>query len=81
MATRPFAGFEWLIAGRYLRARRKERAISAITGFSLVGIMLGVATLIVVMSVMNGFRFELVNRILGVNGHILVLPGGANIEK
>ena len=81
MATRPFAGFEWLIAGRYLRARRKERAISAITGFSLVGIMLGVATLIVVMSVMNGFRFELVNRILGVNGHILVLPGGANIEN
>ena len=43
MATRPFAGFEWMIAGRYLRARRKERAISAITGFSLVGIMLGVA--------------------------------------
>ncbi|MEL6793941.1 MAG: lipoprotein-releasing ABC transporter permease subunit [Pseudomonadota bacterium] len=81
MATKPFAGFEWMIAGRYLRARRKERAISAITGFSLVGIMLGVATLIIVMSVMNGFRFELVNRILGVNGHILVLPGGQNIEN
>ncbi|MEM8755569.1 MAG: ABC transporter permease, partial [Pseudomonadota bacterium] len=79
MATRPFAAFEWLIAGRYLRARRKERAISAITGFSLVGIMLGVATLIIVMSVMNGFRDELVGRILGTNGHVLVLPGGANI--
>ncbi len=78
--TRPFAGFEWLIAGRYLRARRKERAISAITGFSLVGIMLGVATLIIVMSVMNGFRDELVTRILGTNGHILALPGAVEIE-
>lgn len=78
--TRAFAGFEWLIALRYLRARRRERAISAITGFSLVGIMLGVATLIVVMSVMNGFRDELVGRILGANGHILVLPVGRVIE-
>ena len=75
--TPPFSRFEWLIAGRYLRARRKERAISAITGFSLVGIMLGVATLIIVMSVMNGFRDELVGRILGTNGHVLILPGGA----
>ncbi|MGB0508237.1 MAG: lipoprotein-releasing ABC transporter permease subunit [Pikeienuella sp.] len=80
MSTRPFVGFEWLIAGRYLRARRKERAISAITGFSLVGIMLGVATLIIVMSVMNGFRFELVNRILGTNGHVLLMPGAANLS-
>ena len=76
MATAPFAAFEWLIAGRYLRARRRERAISAITGFSLVGIMLGVATLIIVMSVMNGFRDTLVTRILGVNAHISVLPQG-----
>ncbi|WP_340109613.1 lipoprotein-releasing ABC transporter permease subunit [Pikeienuella sp. HZG-20] len=75
--TRPFAGFEWLIAFRYLRARRKERAISAITGFSLAGIVLGVGTLIVVMSVMNGFRDELVSRILGANGHVLVLPARA----
>ncbi|MFN3615056.1 MAG: lipoprotein-releasing ABC transporter permease subunit [Rubrimonas sp.] len=74
--TAPFAAFEWLIAGRYLRARRRERAISAITGFSLVGIMLGVATLIVVMSVMNGFRAELVTRILGVNAHVMALPQG-----
>jgi lipoprotein-releasing system permease protein len=76
MSTRPFAGFEWLIAGRYLRARRRERAISAITGFSLVGIMLGVATLIIVMSVMNGFRAELVGRLLGTNAHVMVLNRG-----
>jgi lipoprotein-releasing system permease protein len=74
--TPPFAGFEWLIAGRYLRARRRERAISAITGFSLVGIMLGVATLIIVMSVMNGFRAELVGRLLGTNAHVMVLNRG-----
>ncbi|QIE54709.1 lipoprotein-releasing ABC transporter permease subunit [Pikeienuella piscinae] len=78
--TRPFAGFEWMIALRYLRSRRKERAISAITGFSLVGIMLGVATLIIVMSVMNGFRDELVGRILGANGHVLILPVGKVLE-
>jgi lipoprotein-releasing system permease protein len=75
-ATPPFAAFEWLIAGRYLRARRRERAISAITGFSLIGIMLGVATLIIVMAVMNGFRAELVTRILGVNAHVMALPAG-----
>lgn len=78
--TPPFARFEWLIAGRYLRARRRERAISAITGFSLVGIMLGVATLIVVMSVMNGFRDELVARILGANAHVMVLPQAAGFD-
>ena len=54
--TRPFAPFEWMIAGRYLRARRKEGFISVIAGFSFLGIMLGVATLIIVMAVMNGFR-------------------------
>jgi lipoprotein-releasing system permease protein len=75
-ATPPFAGFEWRIAGRYLRARRRERAISAIAGFSLVGIMLGVATLIIVMAVMNGFRDELVKRILGVNAHVMALDRG-----
>jgi lipoprotein-releasing system permease protein len=56
--TRPFAGFEWMIALRYLRARRKESFISVISLFSLLGIMLGVATLIVVMAVLNGFRAE-----------------------
>ncbi len=70
--TRPFAPFEWLLARRYLRARRKEGFISVIAGFSFIGIMLGVATLIIVMAVMNGFRSELVQKILGVNGHVIV---------
>jgi lipoprotein-releasing system permease protein len=72
--TPPFAAFEWLLSGRYLRARRKEGFISVIAGFSFVGIMLGVATLIIVMAVMNGFRKELLDKILGLNGHILVQP-------
>ncbi len=71
-ATRPFAAFEWLVAGRYLRARRREGFISVIAGFSFLGIMLGVATLIIVLSVMNGFRKELLDKILGVNGHVFV---------
>jgi len=74
--TRPFAPFEWMLALRYLRARRKEGFISVIAGFSFVGIMLGVATLIIVMSVMNGFRTELFHKILGLNGHMLVRPLG-----
>ena len=57
---------------RYLRARRQEGFISVIAWFSLLGIALGVATLIIVMSVMNGFRQELFSRILGVNGHLSV---------
>ena len=69
-----FSRLEWIIAWRYLRARRKEGAISVIAGFSLAGILLGVGTLIVVMSVMNGFRAELVGRILGAQAHIIVLP-------
>ncbi|MEM8624637.1 MAG: ABC transporter permease [Pseudomonadota bacterium] len=73
-APRPFGRLEWMIAGRYLRSRRREGFISVIAGFSLVGIMLGVATLIIVMSVMNGFRTELVDRILGAQAHISVLP-------
>ena len=73
-ATRPFAPFEWLIAGRYLRARRKEGFISVIAGFSFLGITLGVATLIIVMAVMNGFRTELLNKILGINGHVVAQP-------
>jgi lipoprotein-releasing system permease protein len=64
--TRPFAAFEWLLAWRYLRARRKEGFISVIAGFSFVGILLGVMTLIIVMAVMNGFRKELLSKILGV---------------
>src|SRR4051812_46406900 len=72
--TAPFAPFEWLLSGRYLRARRKEGFISVIAGFSYLGIMLGVATLIIVMAVMNGFRKELLDKILGLNGHLLVQP-------
>lgn len=70
--TKPFALFEWMLALRYLRARRKEGFISVIAGFSFTGIMLGVATLIIVMAVMNGFRNELFAKILGLNGHIIV---------
>src|SRR5450631_55936 len=72
--TPPFAPFEWLLSGRYLRARRKEGFISVIAGFSFLGIMLGVATLIIVMAVMNGFRKELLDKILGLNGHLLIQP-------
>jgi lipoprotein-releasing system permease protein len=72
--TRPFAPFEWMRSLRYLRARRQEGFISVIAGFSFLGIMLGVATLIIVMAVMNGFRKELLDKILGLNGHLLVQP-------
>ena len=65
-----FNAFERMVALRYLRARREEGFVSVIAGFSLAGIALGVATLIIVMSVMNGFRIELMQRILGLNGHM-----------
>ncbi|WP_425062619.1 lipoprotein-releasing ABC transporter permease subunit [Pyruvatibacter mobilis] len=71
-ANMPFSAFEWFLAGRYLRARRKEGFISVIAFISFIGIMLGVATLIIVMAVMNGFRSELIGRILGLNGHMMV---------
>jgi len=67
-----FSRFERMVALRYLRARREEGFVSVIAGFSLAGIALGVATLIVVMSVMNGFRVEMMGRILGLNGHLTV---------
>ena len=70
----PFSAFERLVAWRYLRSRRKEAFISVIASISFVGIMLGVATLIIVMAVMNGFRAELLTRILGVNGHLILQP-------
>ncbi|MEP3436778.1 MAG: lipoprotein-releasing ABC transporter permease subunit [Hoeflea sp.] len=73
-SAKPFSAFERMVAWRYLKARRKEAFISVIAGFSFVGIMLGVATLIIVMAVMNGFRGELITRILGINGHIVVQP-------
>ena len=72
--TRAFSAFEWMLSLRYLRARRKEGFISVIAGFSFLGIVLGVATLIIVMAVMNGFRKELLDKILGLNGHLLIQP-------
>ncbi len=76
--TRPFSPFEWMLALRYLRARRKEGFISVIAGFSFLGILLGVATLIIVMAVMNGFRKELFNKILGLDGHVVVYKVGTD---
>ena len=72
--TLPFAPFEWLLAFRYLRARRKKGSVSVIAFFCVLGIALGVATLIIVLSVMNGFRKELFDKILGLNGHVIVRP-------
>lgn len=75
-----FGPFERMIAFRYLRARKEERFVSVIGIFSLVGIALGVATLIIVMSVMNGFRQELLGRILGLNGHLGVYALQGNLH-
>jgi lipoprotein-releasing system permease protein len=70
--AKAFSPFEWMIALRYLRARRAQGFVSVIAGFSFAGIMLGVATLIVVMSVMNGFHIELMSKIIGINGHVFL---------
>lgn len=67
-----FSPFERMVAWRYLRSKKAEGFVSVIAGFSFTGIMIGVATLIIVMSVMNGFRQELFGRILGLNGHMNV---------
>ncbi len=75
-STRPFSPFEWMLALRYLRARGRRGFVSVIAGFSLAGIALSVAALIVVMAVMNGFRQELFEKILGLNGHVIVRPVG-----
>ena len=72
IAAPAFSRYEWMIAFRYLRARRAQGFVSVIAGFSFAGIMLGVATLIVVMSVMNGFHIELMNKIIGINGHVFL---------
>jgi lipoprotein-releasing system permease protein len=76
-----FSAFERAVAFRYLRARKGERFVSVIAIFSLVGIALGVATLIIVMSVMGGFRQELLGRILGLNGHLGVYGMERNITE
>jgi lipoprotein-releasing system permease protein len=70
----PFSMFERMVAWRYLRPRRKEAVVSVIALISFFGIMLGVAALIIVMAVMNGFRAELLTRILGINGHLVMQP-------
>ncbi len=74
--NRMFSSFEMMVAGRYLRARKAEGFVSVIAAFSFLGIMLGVATLIIVMSVMNGFKSEMLGNILGLNGHISVYAEG-----
>ena len=76
-----FGPFERAVAGRYLRARRGERFVSVIAIFSLVGIALGVATLIIVMSVMGGFKVDLLSRILGFNGHLGVYGMGGQLSN
>ncbi len=76
-----FSPFERMMAWRYLRARKAEGFVSVIAGFSFLGIMLGVATLIIVMSVMNGFREELVTRILGLNGHLNVYSQSGPLDN
>ncbi|HKX09046.1 MAG TPA: lipoprotein-releasing ABC transporter permease subunit [Stellaceae bacterium] len=74
-----FGGFERMVAFRYLRARRQEGFVSVIAVFSLLGIGLGVATLIVVMAVMNGFRLQFVSNIIGVDGHLTVHAAGGAV--
>ncbi|MBI3418984.1 MAG: lipoprotein-releasing ABC transporter permease subunit [Proteobacteria bacterium] len=76
-----FSPFECMVAWRYLRSRRREGFISVISWFSLLGIALGVATLIIVMAVMNGFRAELFNRILGLNGHLNLYAQQGSIAR
>ena len=72
---------EKTVAFRYLRPKRKEGFLKVISIFSFTGIALGVAILIIVMSVMNGFRAELINKILGFNAHIIVKPYEKKIER
>jgi lipoprotein-releasing system permease protein len=72
--TRPFSAFEWMLSMRYLRSRRREGFISFIAAISFLSLMIGVAALIIVMAVMNGFRKELLDKILGLNGHMVIQP-------
>ena len=72
--TRPFSRFEWMLAARYMRPRRRRSSGLLIAFLSLLGIMIGVAALIIVMAVMNGFREQLIDKILGLNGHLIIQP-------
>jgi len=74
-----FSKTERLLAWRYLKSRKRTGFVSVIAGFSFLGIMLGVATLIIVMSVMNGFKAELMTRVLGLNGHLGVNPAWGDV--
>src|ERR1700757_2190660 len=73
-ATRPFASFEWMLSLPCLRSRRREGFISFIAAISFLSLTIGVAALIIVMAVMNGFRKELLDKILGLNGHLQIQP-------
>ncbi|WP_074380654.1 lipoprotein-releasing ABC transporter permease subunit [Bartonella doshiae] len=77
LSSKWFSSYEWMIAFRYMIPNRKHVVASVISIISLIGIMLGVFALVVVMAVMNGFRAELLNRILGMNGHLVVQTIGA----
>jgi lipoprotein-releasing system permease protein len=72
--TAPFSAYEWMIALRYVRSKRKNGGISVVAAFSIIGIALGVLALIVVMAVMNGFRHDLFAKLMSLNGHIIVRP-------
>src|SRR3954469_21066056 len=80
-STGPFSAFEWMIALRYLRPTRREGYVSVISIFSFIGIAIGVAALIIVLAVMNGFRHELLGRILGLNGHVIVQNLYGNLKN
>ncbi|MBL1242176.1 MAG: lipoprotein-releasing ABC transporter permease subunit [OCS116 cluster bacterium] len=79
--NKAFGTFERLLAFRYIKGKSRDGFISVISGFSFLGIMLGVATLIIVMSVMNGFREELTSKILGMNGHIILTGRGNDLPE
>jgi lipoprotein-releasing system permease protein len=76
-----FSPFERMVALRYLRARRQEGFISVISWFSLIGILLGVMALIITLAIFNGFRQQLIERILGLNGHVTVLSTAGKLEN
>ena len=76
-----FTRAERLISLRNLRPKKKEGFLKIISIFSFLGIMLGVAILIIVMSVMNGFKTDLTNKILGLNPHIVIEPNSFKIDN
>ena len=77
----PFSWFEWLVAWRYLRSRRKDGGISVIAWYALIGVTLGVGTLIVVQAVMLGFREEFTAKIIGANAHVSIIKSYENNNK